>query len=295
LLPQIFFGHAVTVFFKDLFAKHGDAFKSVGVNPTNGFGDVLLKIKKLDAGKQAEILADIDAVYASRPGLAMVDSSKGITNLHTPSDIIIDASMPCVVRDSGRMWNAGNKLQDVVCLIPDRSYAGIYDEVMRDCATHGQFNVQTMGSTANVGLMAQKAEEYGSHDKTFEMAAAGTVRVKDIASGAVLFEHAVEAGDVWRMCQTKDASIKGMVSLRACADFSWLYFSSEQNSNFADPVPDLIYFSCFIFPSTLPHPSASPPLALRTQTGSSSPSRARAPRATRPSFGSTRRARTTRS
>ena len=208
----IMFGHAVTVFYKDLWAKHGALFASLKVNANNGFGDVVAKIATLPEAQRKAIEADIEAVYAARPALAMVDSRKGITNLHVPSDVIIDASMPCVVRDAGQMWNKADKLQDTHAIIPDRAYAGIYDVIVKDVQKHGQFSVATMGSTANVGLMAQKAEEYGSHDKTFEVPAAGTVRVVD-AAGAVLFEHAVEAGDVWRMCQTKDAPVRDWVKL----------------------------------------------------------------------------------
>jgi len=208
----IMFGHAVTVYFKDLFAKHAAVFKELKVNPKNGFGDVVAKIKSLPEAQRKAIEADIDACYKSRPGLAMVDSRKGITNLHVPSDVIIDASMPNVVRDSGKMWNKDDKLEDVVCIIPDRCYAGIYDTMIKNVKANGQFDVKTMGSTANVGLMAQKAEEYGSHDKTFEMSSAGTVKVTD-AAGKVVFEHAVEAGDIWRMCQTKDAPIRDWVKL----------------------------------------------------------------------------------
>jgi isocitrate dehydrogenase len=213
----IMFGHAVTVYFKDLFAKHAAVFKELKVNPKNGFGDVVAKIKSLPEAQRKAIEADIEACYKSRPGLAMVDSRKGITNLHVPSDVIIDASMPNVVRDSGKMWNKEDKLEDVVCIIPDRCYAGIYDTMIKNVKANGQFDVKTMGSTANVGLMAQKAEEYGSHDKTFEMSSAGTVKVTD-AAGKVIFEHAVEAGDIWRMCQTKDAPIRDWVKLAVRID-----------------------------------------------------------------------------
>lgn len=208
----ILFGHAVTVYFKDLFAKYGETFKKLNVNPSNGFNDVAVKIKSLPPDECKAIEADIAACMAARPRLAMVDSRKGITNLHVPSDVIIDASMPCVVRDAGMMWNADDKLEDVVCAIPDRSYAGIYDAIVKDVQKNGQFNVSTMGSTANVGLMAQKAEEYGSHDKTFEMSANGTVVVTNSA-GSKVFEHKVEKGDIWRMCQTKDAPIEDWVKL----------------------------------------------------------------------------------
>jgi len=214
----ILFGHAVSVFFKGVWAKHGAALRALGVNENNGFGDVLAKVATLPAAQRGPIEADIAAAYAARPALAMVDSRKGITNLHVPSDVIIDASMPPLVRDGGRMWNAGDALQDTHAIIPDRSYAGIYDAVVRDVQAHGQFDVATMGATSNVGLMAQKAEEYGSHDKTFQLKAPGTVRVSEVGSGSgsggrVLFEHAVEAGDVWRMCQTKDAPIRDWVKL----------------------------------------------------------------------------------
>jgi len=208
----ILFGHAVTVFFKDVWAKHGETFKALKVNENNGFGDVLAKVATLSEEARKAIDADIAAAYASRPELAMVDSRKGITNLHVPSDVIIDASMPPLVRDAGQMWNRADKLQDTHAIIPDRSYAGIYDVIVKDVQKNGQFNVSTMGATSNVGLMAQKAEEYGSHDKTFQLKGAGAVRVTD-AAGKVVFEHAVEAGDIWRMCQTKDAPIRDWVKL----------------------------------------------------------------------------------
>lgn len=208
----IMFGHAVDVFFKDVFAKHKDTFAKLGVNTRNGFGDVIEKISKLPADKKAEIETDIQRQYESRPRLAMVNSAKGITNLHVPSDVIIDASMPCVVRDSGKMWNKSDKLEDVKCVIPDRCYATMYNEALNFCRKNGQFNVTTMGSVANVGLMAQKAEEYGSHDKTFEVAAPGVVRVTT-DKGRVVFEHKVNTGDIWRMCQTKDAPIRDWVKL----------------------------------------------------------------------------------
>jgi len=208
----IIFGHAVSVFFKAVFEKHADTIQSLGVDVKNGFGDLLAKIETLPAEKQAEIEADIAAVYESAPDMAMVDSDKGITNLHVPSDVIIDASMPAAIRTSGQMWNKAGKLQDTNFVIPDRSYAGIYAETLDFCKKNGAFDPCTMGTVPNVGLMAQKAEEYGSHDKTFEIPAAGTVRVVD-ASGVVLFEHAVEAGDIWRACQTKDAPIRDWVKL----------------------------------------------------------------------------------
>ena len=258
----ILFGHAVKVYFKDAFAKHADTLAKVGANPNDGLGQVLDSLKGHPA-----VLADFAKCYESRPPLAMVDSAKGITNLHVPSDVIIDASMPCVVRDSGKMWNKcapprrahslapstpdqqassplpvglllaccwllssppptpsprrahptttnrDDALENVICIIPDRCYATMYSAIIEDCKLNGQFDVTTMGNVANVGLMAQKAEEYGSHDKTFECAAAGTMRVVDNSSGAPYFEHSVQQGDVWRMCQTKDAPIKDWVRL----------------------------------------------------------------------------------
>jgi isocitrate dehydrogenase len=208
----IIFGHAVRVFFADVFAKHGATFDELGVDVNNGFGDVTAKITSLPDSDRAAIEADIQATYENRAAIAMVDSDRGITNLHVPSDIIIDASMPPMVRDSGRLWNADGELQDTKAVIPDSSYAGIYDAVVRDCREHGQFDPSTMGSVPNVGLMAQKAEEYGSHDKTFEIAAAGTVRVV-AADGSTLLEHEVDAGDVWRACQTKDEPVRDWVKL----------------------------------------------------------------------------------
>jgi isocitrate dehydrogenase len=208
----IIFGHAVSVFFKDVFEKHADTIKSLGVDVKNGFGDLCAKIKTLPAEKQAEIEADILAVYESAPDIAMVDSDKGITNLHVPSDIIIDASMPAAIRTSGQMWSKEGNLQDTNFVIPDRCYAGVYQETVDFCRQHGAFDPRTMGTVPNVGLMAQKAEEYGSHDKTFEIPEAGTVRVVD-ASGSVILEHTVEAGDIWRACQAKDAPIRDWVKL----------------------------------------------------------------------------------
>merc|ERR1712233_91209 len=201
----IIFGHCVKVYFKDVFAKHGALLAELKVNVNNGLGDLYEKIK--GHAKEAEIIADIDAAYATRPGLAMVDSAKGITNLHVPSDVIIDASMPNVVRDGGAMWNKDDKLEEVKCIIPDRSYAGSYLACLEDCRQNGQFDWMTMGHTSNVGLMAKKAEEYGSHDKTFEIAKAGKVLVKT-SGGQELFSHDVEVGDIWRMCQTKAAPIE---------------------------------------------------------------------------------------
>jgi isocitrate dehydrogenase len=208
----IIFGHAVSVYYKDVFAKHAATFEELGIDPDNGIGDVYAKIGTLPADKQAEIEADIQAVYATRPPLAMVDSDRGITNLHVPSNVIIDASMPAAIRTSGQMWGPDGKLADMKAMIPDRCYAGIYQETIENCKKLGAFDVTTMGNVANVGLMAQKAEEYGSHDKTFEIPADGTVRVTDEA-GNVLLEHAVEQGDIWRMCQTKDLPIKDWVKL----------------------------------------------------------------------------------
>ena len=195
-----------------MFEKHAALFDALNVTPNNGIGDVYAKIKSLPAGQRAAIEADIQAVYASRPPLAMVDSSKGITNLHVPSDVIIDASMPAAIRSSGQMWGPDGKLHDMKAMIPDRCYAGIYQVTIDDCKAHGAFDVRTMGTVSNVGLMAQAAEEYGSHDKTFEIATAGTVRVVD-GSGRALTEHAVEAGDIWRMCRTRDLPIKDWVKL----------------------------------------------------------------------------------
>lgn len=207
----IIFGHAVRVYFQDVFRKHEAVFEKIGVNPNNGLGDVLARIAELPNAQRAEIEADIRRAYESGPPLAMVDSARGITNLHVPSDVIIDASMPPMIRDGGRMWNAAGELQDCKAVIPDSSYAGIYQAVIDDCREHGQFDPATMGSVSNVGLMAQKAEEYGSHDKTFEIERDGVVRV--VSEGHVLIEHSVEAGDIWRACQTKDVAIRDWVRL----------------------------------------------------------------------------------
>ncbi|RKF03566.1 isocitrate dehydrogenase [Tenacibaculum lutimaris] len=208
----IIFGHAVRVFFKDLFAKHGNTFKEIGVDVNNGFGNLLSNLEELSADKKAEILADIEAIYTSNPDVAMVNSDKGITNLHVPSDVIIDASMPAMIRTSGQMWNKEGKPQDAKAVIPDSSYAGLYQETIDFCKKNGAFDPTTMGTVPNVGLMAQKAEEYGSHDKTFEITSNGKVEVID-ANGTTLLEHTVEAGDIWRMCQTKDAPIQDWVKL----------------------------------------------------------------------------------
>lgn len=208
----IMFGVAVGEFYKDVLIKHADALKQAGFNPNNGIGDLYARLGSLPEATQAAIRADLDAEYAQRPALAMVNSDKGITNLHVPSDVIIDASMPAMIRDSGKMWNAKGELQDIVAVIPDRSYAGVYQATIEDCKAHGAFDPATMGSVPNVGLMAQAAEEYGSHDKTFQIAGDGVVKVIDEA-GKVLLQHDVEAGDIWRMCQTKDAPIQDWVKL----------------------------------------------------------------------------------
>ncbi len=208
----IIFGHAVQVFFREVFERHAAVLERLGVDPNNGFGDVVAKIADLPAVERAAIEADIAAVYAARPAVAMVDSDRGITNLHVPSDVIIDASMPPMIRDGGRMWNASGELQDTKAVIPDSSYAGIYDAVVRDCLENGQYDPVTMGSVPNVGLMAQKAEEYGSHDKTFEISAPGRVRVVS-SEGAVLLDQPVAQGDIWRACQTKDVAVQDWVKL----------------------------------------------------------------------------------
>lgn len=208
----IMFGHAVKVYYKDVFEKHATLFDQIGVDANNGIGDVYARIADLPADQKAEIEADLAAVYEHRPPLAMVNSDKGITNLHVPSDIIIDASMPAALRSSGKMWGPDGELADTHAMIPDRCYAGIYQAVFDDCRANGAFDVTTMGNVCNVGLMAKKAEEYGSHDKTFEIAASGTMRVVD-AAGNTLLEHAVESGDIWRMCQTKDVAIRDWVRL----------------------------------------------------------------------------------
>ncbi|MFB9146595.1 NADP-dependent isocitrate dehydrogenase [Halomonas alkalicola] len=208
----IMFGIVVEEFYRDVLEKHADALAKVGFDATNGIGDLYATIEQLPADQQEAIKSDIEALYAERPRLAMVNSHKGITNLHVPSDVIIDASMPAMIRDSGKMWGADDALHDAKAVIPDRCYATIYQAVIEDCKANGAFDPTTMGSVPNVGLMAQKAEEYGSHDKTFQIPADGTVRVTNDA-GEVLFEHAVEKGDIWRMCQTKDAPIKDWVKL----------------------------------------------------------------------------------
>jgi len=208
----IIFGHCVRVFFNDVFTKHADVLDDLGVDPNNGFGDLVSKIERLPTEEREAIEADVRAAYEAGPAIAMVDSGRGITNLHVPSDVIIDASMPPMIRDSGGMWNAEGALQDCKAVVPDSSYAGIYDAIVRDCQAHGQLDPATMGSVPNVGLMAKKAEEYGSHDKTFEVASDGTMRIVS-ADDAVLIEHSVEAGDIWRACQTKDEAIRDWVRL----------------------------------------------------------------------------------
>lgn len=208
----ILFGHAVKVFFKDLVAKHGEALAAAGVDFNNGLGDLTAKLAKLPAELRADITAALDAAYAAGPDLAMVNSDKGITNLHVPSDVIIDASMPAMIRDGGKMWDKDGKTRDTLAVIPDSSYAGVYQSVIDFCKKHGALDPKTMGSVPNVGLMAQKAEEYGSHDKTFEIPTVGKVRIVD-SDGRKLLEHDVEPGDVWRACQTKDAPVRDWVKL----------------------------------------------------------------------------------
>tara|TARA_R110002096_G_scaffold101565_1_gene224644 strand:+ start:3182 stop:5425 length:2244 start_codon:yes stop_codon:yes gene_type:complete len=208
----IIFGHAVKAYFKDVFEKYGKVFKQLGVYVNSGLGNLLEHLQELPENKRKEIEAEIEATYKNGPRIAMVNNDKGITNLHVPSDVIIDASMPAMIRTSGKMWNADGKLQDTKAVIPDSSYAGIYSATIDFCKKHGAFDPTTMGTVPNVGLMAQKAEEYGSHDKTFEIPSNGTVKVVD-ASGDILMQHDVETGDIWRMCQTKDAPIKDWVKL----------------------------------------------------------------------------------
>ncbi|MDX2457700.1 MAG: NADP-dependent isocitrate dehydrogenase [Gammaproteobacteria bacterium] len=208
----IIFGHAVNVYYRDVFNKHAATFEQLGVDTRNGVGDVYAKIAGLPDDQRTEIEADLQAVYQTRPALAMVNSDKGVTNLHVPSDVIVDASMPAMIRSSGQMWGPDGKLHDTRAMIPDRNYAGIYQVVIDFCKQYGAFDVTTMGSVSNVGLMAQKAEEYGSHDKTFEIPANGVVRVTD-AAGSTLLEHPVQQGDIWRMCQTRDIPIRDWVKL----------------------------------------------------------------------------------
>ncbi len=209
----IIFGHAVRTYFSDLFARFGDTFAELGVSPNDGMASLEAAVDQMPDARREEIRAAIDAAYADGPALAQVDSSKGITNLHNPNDIIIDASMPPMIRDSGQMWNADDALQDAKAVIPDSSYADLYAEVIEFCKVNGAFDPTTMGSVPNVGLMAKKAEEYGSHDKTFEVPAPGTMRVVDAASGETLLAHEVDTGDIWRMCQTKDAPVADWVKL----------------------------------------------------------------------------------
>ncbi|NCD12871.1 MAG: NADP-dependent isocitrate dehydrogenase, partial [Epsilonproteobacteria bacterium] len=209
----IMFGYAVKTFFKDVFEKYATTFETLGINANNGLGDVYEKISTLPLAQKEAIEADIKACYAKRPSLAMVNSDKGITNLHVPSDVIIDASMPACIRESGKMWGKDGALHDTKALIPDRAYARIYEETMNFCKKNGALDPKTMGSVPNVGLMAQKAEEYGSHDKTFEIPYDGVVRVVEISSGTILMQHSVEKGDIYRGCQAKDAPIKDWVKL----------------------------------------------------------------------------------
>ena len=209
----IIFGHAVRAYFIDLFDKYGATFDELGVDVNNGFGDLIARIASLPAGKRSAIEDDIDSALAAGPAIAMVNSDKGITNLHVPSDVIVDASMPAMIRTSGQMWNAAGEQQDTKAVIPDSSYAGVYETVIEDCRISGAYDPATMGSVPNVGLMAQKAEEYGSHDKTFEAPAAGTIRVVDVGTGATLMEQPVRAGDIFRMCQVKDEPIRDWVRL----------------------------------------------------------------------------------
>lgn len=233
----ILFGHAVTVYYQDVFAKYAATFDRLGVNPNNGIGDVYAKIQSLPEGERNAIESDLQAVYTSRPQLAMVNSDKGITNLHVPSDVIIDASMAAAIRTSGKMWGADGQAHDMKAMIPDRCYATIYQECINFCKEHGAFDVVTMGNVANVGLMAQKAEEYGSHDKTFEIPTDAVVRVVD-ATGATLMEHSVEQGDIWRMCQTKDLPIQDWVKLAVkraratgCSTIFWLDEDRAHDAN----------------------------------------------------------------
>ena len=227
----IMFGHCVAVYYQEALNKHAEVLKRIGANLDNGLADVLEKVQQLSPEERAPIEADVDAIYATRPALAMVDSRKGITNLHVPNNVIVDASMPNVVRDGGRMWNNDDELQDTIAMVPDRCYATVYQAIIEDCQTHGQFDPATMGSVSNVGLMARKAEEYGSHDKTFTAPAPGTIRVVDTI-GAILLEQTVETGDIFRMCQTKDESIRDWVKLavtRARASGSPAVFWLDQD------------------------------------------------------------------
>jgi isocitrate dehydrogenase len=230
----IIFGHAVSVFYKDVFEKHGEVLDQLGVDVNNGIGDLYKKITTLPEDQQAQIKADIDAIYLDSPEMAMVDSDNGITNLHVPSDVIIDASMPAMIRTSGRMWGPDGQPKDTKAVIPDRCYAGVYQATIDFCKTNGAFDPRTMGTVPNVGLMAQKAEEYGSHDKTFEIESAGQVKIID-ASGSVLLEQSVEAGDIFRMCQVKDAPIQDWVKLAVsrARDTGWptIFWLDENRSH----------------------------------------------------------------
>jgi isocitrate dehydrogenase len=238
----IIFGHAVEVFYRDVFEKYASTITALGVDVKNGLGDLYAKIESLPADQKAAIEADIEEVYGSNPDIAMVDSDKGITNLHVPSDIIIDASMPAAIRSSGQMWNKDGEQQDTNFVIPDRCYAGVYAETVDFCKKNGAFDPTTMGTVPNVGLMAQKAEEYGSHDKTFEIPTSGKIRIVD-ADGSVLIEHKVEEGDIWRACQVKDAAIRDWVKLavnRARATGSpaifWLDTARAHDAQLVDKV-----------------------------------------------------------
>jgi isocitrate dehydrogenase len=242
----IIFGHAVTVYYQDVFTKYADTFAKLGVNANNGIGDIYAKIQSLPEVERKEIESDIQAVYTSRPQLAMVNSDKGITNLHVPSDVIIDASMAAAIRTSGKMWGADGQAHDMKAMIPDRCYATIYQECIKFCQEHGAFDVTTMGNVANVGLMAQKAEEYGSHDKTFEIPLDGVVRVLD-GSGEILMEHSVERGDIWRMCQTKDLPIQDWVKLAVkraratgCPTIFWLDENRAHDANIIAKVKEYL-------------------------------------------------------
>ena len=238
----ILFGHAVSVYYKDVFEKHAAVFDELGIDPNNGIGEVYTKIARLPETQRAEIEADIEACYTHRPDLAMVNSDRGITNLHVPSDVIIDASMPAAIRESGQMWGPDGELRDTIFTIPDRSYARIYREIIDFHKEHGTFDITTMGNVSNVGLMAQKAEEYGSHDKTYEIPANGRVRVVD-ASGQVLLEHEVKKGDIWRACQTRDLPIRDWVNLAVnraritgSAAIFWLDENRAHDRNLIDKV-----------------------------------------------------------
>lgn len=242
----IIFGHAVTIYYQDVFEKYADLFEELGVDPNNGIGDAYAKIANLPDAQREAIEADLQAAYDTRPRLAMVDSDRGITNLHVPSDVIIDASMAAAIRSAGQMWGPDGKLHDTKAMIPDRSYAQMYQEIIKYCQENGTFDVTTMGNVSNVGLMAKKAEEYGSHDKTFEIAADGTVRVVD-DSGNVLMEHSVEAGDIWRMCQTKDIAIRDWVKLAVsrargtgAATIFWLDPNRAHDSNLITKVNEYL-------------------------------------------------------